>query len=208
MTSGSGLMDSTENKAPLPASTGDAPIAPDTEVAEGQGLFTALSHLATSASTAATSAASNFTHLFAGDEVPTPTPIESEQPKSAFQTPAPGIGSQQASVSTVPSTDKMARDLSANPEPTVYSNSVTDRDPAEALKAIATESRVDNLSKELGTVDLNHTKLEITNAVESLGGAIAGALANIGIGHEGKLPCRDKLRFHLIVTSLAYLDQI
>lgn len=53
---------SSTGKAPLPASTADAPVAPGTKTQEGQGLFSAISHIASAATAAAAATAATVIH--------------------------------------------------------------------------------------------------------------------------------------------------
>lgn len=175
---------STGSKAPLPAPTRDAPTAPGTHAHEGQGLFSAISHLASAATIAAQHAAERVVHAIEGEDQPK-SALSSEGPKTATQTPAFGLQHAQQSQPTVPSGSQVSSALKARPEPTAQASSP--KEPAAALAPIATNDGVAKITKELGTVDLQHTKLEVTHAVESLGGAIAGALASIGASAEGRV---------------------
>lgn len=172
-----------------PAPTADAPLAPASAAKqpEGQGLFTVLGHIGSQAVHAVQHTAENIVHKVEDLQGSPKSGAAggAELPKTATQTPAPGLVGGQASHPTVPSGATVAQEIKAHP--TVPGEQQNHKEPADALKTISTGDTTDNITKEIATVDLNKTKEEVVHAVERFGAAIAGGLGSLGVAHEGRV---------------------
>lgn len=157
----------TSTRAPLPASTGDAPLAPDSSnPGEGKGLFTVLGGLGA----AAVGAASAVVHRVQEGDSPGKPCLGHLPHVSALLT-------HRCSVAAVKSTTAAEKGA-----------------PAAALDPIASNAATSKITHELAQVDLKRTKDEVVQGIEKIGGVLAGGLVGLGgliDGNEGRLGDSD-----------------